>query len=498
MLLIKNIKNDLKKKILGSLINLDFVVSATIVGSFLEKKDINAISDIDIIVIVDKLYKRKFDMIINNLSGIEQFIKNKYKFGLIINKTFGPLKFNTKDNVVFHVMIYDVIGHKEHCIKSPFTCLGWQTSKVYIKKPLTKIWKVNILQPNHFFDARRSIDEYMKDIESNSISYREYIFEENTIKETVKSKLMDDKDRYEFTYHIMKFCMSNFLKIYRQENVEYKINKTIKEYSRIFPLNMVEHKKFLDHIKEMKKSNEYWIYSEEDKINLKSFLDDFQKQFNDMFDKNASRIYFMRHQKTPANIDGLFLGKISDPDIINPDKKEINKLNNFLKEKEIDSAYSSPYKRCIQTFYVMDYIKDVNPIIIDELKEIDYGIADGKDINYLRSKYPRLINEWKNRKDPRFPNGENQRDVKKRLKRFLYLLKSENKSEKINRLVITHNVVIRCLLGDMYNVPMNNWFKIKINHIEPIEIILTKNGNFYPNLSPEQFIYMFDNVSFGD
>ena len=104
--------------------------SVTIVGSFHTKDDISAISDIDTIVIVKELNRAVYNPIIEFFRNIpvDQFGIEGYE--IIVNSTFGPLKFNQERALVFHVMIYDIEGHRKHVIDSPFTCYEWNTENV--------------------------------------------------------------------------------------------------------------------------------------------------------------------------------------------------------------------------------------------------------------------------------------------------------------------------------------------------------------------------------
>ena len=122
-------------------------------------------------------------------------------------------------------------------------------------------------------------------------------------------------------------------------------------------------------------------------------------------------------------------------------------------------------------------------IIDDRLKEINYGDVDGKDLKYLYENFPKIIEEWDLGLDPKFPNGENYKDVVRRLKQFfIYIQKNPNK--KIA--VCTHNVVIRTLIGLSLKINYTKWHKINIPYAEPIKFILTKDNRIYIELEPEQ------------
>ena len=50
--------------------------------------------------------------------------------------------------------------------------------------------------------------------------------------------------------------------------------------------------------------------------------------------------------------------------------------------------------------------------------EINYGKIEGLTKNKLYTKFPKLIENWKNGKDPKFPSGESQGEVARRLNIF--------------------------------------------------------------------------------
>ena len=110
-------------------------LSTTLSGSYSEHFDIKKAGDIDIIIICKKLSQKYFNECISKLKKI----KKKYfgtKDELIINTTFGPIKFYKKNTIVFHLMIYDLKSHISHTVNSPFTCYDWERSKMYVGKSL--------------------------------------------------------------------------------------------------------------------------------------------------------------------------------------------------------------------------------------------------------------------------------------------------------------------------------------------------------------------------
>ena len=118
----------------------DYVLSATVVGSFVTSKGLEGISDIDVVIIVDDLDSIKFNKIIDEFKEFNLSDIGLNDFSLIVNSTFGPLKFDKDRLVVFHVMIYDIKGHIDHVENSPFTCFSWEDFKPIFGKSLSEIY----------------------------------------------------------------------------------------------------------------------------------------------------------------------------------------------------------------------------------------------------------------------------------------------------------------------------------------------------------------------
>lgn len=278
----KRLKRNIFLGIRKTIESMGFVESGNIVGSFSEGRGLEGINDIDIVLILDKMTKDKFNTVLNKFNSLKKELESRYAYPVYINNTLGPLKFNHKC-IVFHLMIYDVESHKKHCIESPFTCFDWQRSKVFIKKPMSAIYKTWDLQLNNFFNSRRSAEEYLSDIKSSRISYRVYEFKGDKVVEVKKFKEMDNRDKIEFSCHITRFLISNFLKVYYFKNELLPIENMLKTYFSIFSKNKEIHNKKILYLFKLKENKEFleipWLVSW-----LELFIKDFEYQFKELFE----------------------------------------------------------------------------------------------------------------------------------------------------------------------------------------------------------------------
>ncbi|MBM3231766.1 hypothetical protein FJZ21_00075 [Candidatus Pacearchaeota archaeon] len=455
-----------------------FLVSGNLVGTFAETYDLEGASDIDTVIIFDKLSKDNFLKVLNDFKDLSKCLESKYGIKFLINNTLGPLKFNDRC-IVFHLMFYDIESHRLHCLDSPFTCFDWQRSRKYSKKPIERIYSVKLLQPSFFFNSRRSVSDYLKDLKSGNISYRSYAFDKKgNVVEEKNFKEMDSRHKIEFSYHICKFLILNFLKLYNRRNSKPDFDKMLDNYFKIFKKNAIWHRSLIEKMYSDKLKRNFG-FEKSIESSLEKFLKDFESQFKDYF-YSGKQISFIRHAPTEMNKEGLFLGQKTDIGIKNLKKK--------LDFSDFDLVFSSPLKRCLET---LEHSKAKKAKKDKRLIEVDYGLVDGKDFSFLQKNYPGIVDSWDLGEDTAFPSGENNADVQKRMFSFVKDLRRYS-HKKI--LVCTHNVFLRSLVGTYSNIPVKDWHKIKIDHLDEIKGVISKDGRFFLELNRDQIERMFSKL----
>jgi broad specificity phosphatase PhoE len=476
----KKIRTKIINNITRQLIKKKQIVSLTFVGSFVDKSDFKKINDIDLIVVVKKLNQNIFNECLKEVYKVDP---KKFSIGkekLKINSSFGPLKFNFNNNeIVIHLMIYDIEGHANHVNSSPFTVYDWERSNYFKKKKLKDIYPTGMLQLRDFVESRRGVQNYLRDLLHKKISYREYGFDKNKyFVKTLNQKLIK-RDKFEYIYHIVKNLILNYIKFYKQKNELIKFSKNNREI-----------KKYLGHTffnRHIKKINTLIEYKNSKKIKLNTYFDkwifffvrDFQKIIDLNF-KSSKKITFIRHAKTKLN-NGTFLGQSLNP--------SISKTTNIKKNNTYDVIFSSPLDRCIQSIRLI--AKNKKYILENNLLEIDYGKAEGLTIYQFAKMFPKIIQKWKEGKDPSFPDGESYTHLINRQKLFIKKIK---KSDFKNCCAVTHNVFIRALVGKSFNIDKKNWFKIDIPHLLELEFLII-DGKLFPNISRSNLKILFSNFT---
>jgi ribonuclease H / adenosylcobalamin/alpha-ribazole phosphatase len=461
------IKQLIRNNIFKGLSSVPEVLSVTLVGSFIDREDLAGISDIDTIVVCDKLNKEVFNKCLEMAKSISLEECGLNGFQLKTNTSFGPLKFDEDKLAVLHLMIYDVGGHRNHVLASPFTCLDWERSSHLVGKSLKEIFPVGKLQPRDFLEARRGMENYLEDLRSGTISIREYDFAENGYEEIKKTHPLDERHRGEFAFHIVRNLMLNFMKLKYNENRLYSMQEMEKGMEELLGENRTKHVNYFRILSKLKrqrlKTFPQWTigWAEE-------FITDFHEAFVSSWE-TARTIYFMRHARTSLN-DGTFLGQGRDPSI---QSNELSPLPEIIK-----TVYSSPSKRCLET--AKRLAPELQSFPDKRLHEIDYGSAEGLTFEKLEEYHPKIIQAWSEGSDPCFPGGgENTGNVLARLERFINEILDKNFEG--STLVVTHNVVLRCIIGQSHSIPIQNWHHLIIPHAKQLKFKLLE-GKLYPNI----------------
>ena len=475
------IKNNIQKSLFNKLKKINGIISVTLVGSFVNKNNLSGISDIDTVVICKSLNYKKFLQCQESVKEINLEKCGLPDHRLKINNTFGPLKFDEKKIVVIHLMIYDIVRHYDHVTFSPFTCFDWERSKTKMGLSLKEIYPVGTLQFRDFIEVRRGINNYIKDLEKKVVSYREYTFNSGKIKQRKKFKSLDNRHVGEFCYHIFRNLTSNYLKLINRNNLYYKDEDITKEIKRLLHRDTSYMKNFKTICSIKSERSDHFPKGT---LNVaKRFIADFEGEISLEWNK-AIPVYFFRHFKTRLN-DGTFLGQKRNPGVILSEQQSIENYS-------IESIYSSPMKRCIETSKII--WGDLVPIIDERLLEINYGDAEGLTYKQLVELYPEMISMWDKGLDPSFPNGENTKDIDVRLDSFLNHLKVDISNKNRTSIgVVTHNGILRCLIGKSFSLNQKEWFKLKIPHNTALEFLYFKN-HFYPNIHRNLISKIFSKI----
>lgn len=167
------------------------------------------------------------------------------------------------------------------------------------------------------------------------------------------------------------------------------------------------------------------------------------------------QIHFIRNGLTDGNIAGQYIGQTDIP--LSPDGVlQIKQIKEDMVYPNADAVFSSPMMRCTQTAHAI-FGKD--PIVIDDLKEYDFGEFEGKTAEQLQD-YEEFSLWLSGGPDAAPPYGESNAEFSKRIYDcFVKIVNGLIKTGTTQSAIVTHGGVIMALLS-MFGIPeapMHEW-----------------------------------------
>jgi isoleucyl-tRNA synthetase len=161
--------------------------------------------------------------------------------------------------------------------------------------------------------------------------------------------------------------------------------------------------------------------------------------------KSKNRYIFLRHGEALSNRKNLISSypeKFFNP-LTQKGIKEVNNAARKLKKLKIDLIVASPILRTLETARIVSEKLNV-PIITDfRLREIDFGTLNGKRVKDYHNVTGTTYEKYFKAPD----GGENLENVKKRM--ISVILDLEKKYEGKNILIVSHELPLRVLFGEM-------------------------------------------------
>ena len=185
-----------------------------------------------------------------------------------------------------------------------------------------------------------------------------------------------------------------------------------------------------------------------------------------------TRIILVRHGETEWNKKHRMQGQVNIP-LNENGLLQIRMVAERLKNEKIDVIYSSPLSRAYQTAveiakeHSLDIIKD------DSLKEISYGVLEGKDMDELK-KSDLWIQRSKDKYHFKPVNGESYKDVSERAVNFVERIVEKHRGKTI--LIASHSAFIKSLLIKLLDMDKTTTPHMRLHNTSITEIEFDNNA----------------------
>lgn len=166
----------------------------------------------------------------------------------------------------------------------------------------------------------------------------------------------------------------------------------------------------------------------------------------------SARLWVARHGETVWHAENRYAGGDSDIDLTELGKQQACGLSRWALAHGVEVVISSPVRRAQETASPSARALDVPLQVVPGLKEIDFGVAEGRSGAELDARDPTLMADF--RADPvanPFPGAESAQDAAVRGAVTLRDIAAEHCGHRV--LVVAHNTLLRLSLCELLGIP---------------------------------------------
>ncbi len=169
-------------------------------------------------------------------------------------------------------------------------------------------------------------------------------------------------------------------------------------------------------------------------------------------------VYLVRHGQTAWNREEVFRGRADIP-LNESGRKEALLTGKYLRGVGVDSLYSSPLSRAIETAEAIARYQREEVRILEGLIDIDFGGWQGISHEVVRERYAELYRQWKDAPHlVRFPEGESLEEVRERALGAIHGLVRDHAGEIL--VMVSHRVVNKIVICGLLGLDNSHFWQI--------------------------------------
>ena len=163
----------------------------------------------------------------------------------------------------------------------------------------------------------------------------------------------------------------------------------------------------------------------------------------------------VRHGESEANVRHMLSGWM-DVELTEKGRSELEELRACVEYPASDAYFSSPLKRCLDTFHIL--FPDKSPVISDEYKEIHFRSLEGHILPTKEDVFS-YFSSWV--EDKPFSDEETMSAVMERGRKALLdtVEKCENEGKR-SATIVTHSGIMRASIIALFNLDKKEFLEM--------------------------------------
>ena len=179
--------------------------------------------------------------------------------------------------------------------------------------------------------------------------------------------------------------------------------------------------------------------------------------------QHPTRLYFIRHGEVEERYHRIFGGSRIDMALSALGHLHAQALADWFGESPLDAVYMSPMQRVRQTASPLLEAKRLQPVVLEDLREVDFGDWTGYGWQEIQSRFGVVAYDWLETLDNGgIPNGETAACLKARVRPCLQRVVDENPHRSVA--VVCHGGIVRVMLALLLEMPLAHMAHFNIDY----------------------------------
>lgn len=176
-------------------------------------------------------------------------------------------------------------------------------------------------------------------------------------------------------------------------------------------------------------------------------------------------IYLIRHGETTANVAKRFAGAW-DVALTEKGVGQAILTGEKLKDIAFDAVYCSDLNRAHETANLICKHQSVSPIALESLREMNFGIWEGKMFDEIKAHDSELLDKWFSDFDAfKVPEGESVKEMFERVtKAYKNIIEPYSLDADVKIAIIAHGGVIQALLSHLCYGDNSGYWRFRIDN----------------------------------
>ena len=185
----------------------------------------------------------------------------------------------------------------------------------------------------------------------------------------------------------------------------------------------------------------------------------------------STTLWLIRHAEVEESYHHVFGGRI-DMELSPHGHEQAATLAQFLQGKRFDVCYASPMKRVHQTLESVLKNGMPKPVVLSELREVDFGDWTGLHWSEVQEKYGVSAFAWLDQLEcDGIPNAESSKMLRARVEPCLRKLLRKHRGEQVA--IVCHGGIIRVILSLLLDLPLSKLAVLEVDYASVTKVVWT-------------------------